>query len=1006
MPMRLFLGLRLRILLVVSGVMIVVLGTITYLQSSRLQQEYLKGLLLRAEGMSEQMAAEIRSLAASTNNLDWVLNLQSINASQLYQREASRGVRHVGVINRDFTQVAHNDVSQRGVKVTDPALLNALRQARPSTVLLGHTYHTLIPVRDDSGLLAMLDIGMASHGIHSALGKQLQQTVLLSLLFMAIGIAGLYSLLNTLLLKPITALQQATRAIAEGQLNTELNQPGQHELGALTLDITRMRDAIRDQISTLETQQRTLEQRVTQRTLALERAKDQAEAANAAKAQFIANMSHELRTPLNALQGFLQLLDRTPLSEHQRDYLSKLHLATGSLLYLINDILDFSKLEAGKIILEQQPFQLEDWLRELSGLISGNLGNKPLELVFELDPDLPSALIGDAFRIKQVLINLVTNACKFTARGDVVIRVESALTASRIAGLRFSVSDTGIGIAQDKLNSIFEDFTQAEASTTRQFGGTGLGLGISQRLVQSMGGHLSVNSTLDQGSEFSFTIPLAVADPIRSLATLRAPLVKHLRILVLSAHQRTATAVMRLIGALDWQAEQAVSADQALARITQAAQDGEPFEVILLDEHLPGLAGLDLCASIQQHTVHLPILMMTSVTGREALLTRHDDIRHHVSGFLIKPLTAGMIVDAITDATLDNRLHLNAPLTRNLTPTLRLRGITLLLVEDNQTNQQVAKELLESEGARVIVADNGALGIAALDEHPDQIDAVLLDVQMPVMDGYAAARELRKRYEPSQLPIIAMTANAMTDDREACIRAGMDDFVGKPFDLDRLVSTVLRHWTPMPVLPDIDAPETPPALANFATAALLDAVDALRRMKGNRKAYCRALQRWLLHLNELQQRLTDEPPTAVDLGRLLHALKGSASTLGAHRLACLADARLTQQGAPAFHTLLNKAIQETTQAITLYLQTQHLQEATLPGEPDTANLAEQLQCLDTLLQARNMRALDVYDDIALQFLDTLTVLNPNAWRDLQDAMQQLNLAAGSLACRHILKELA
>ncbi len=438
------------------------------------------------------------------------------------------------------------------------------------------------------------------------------------------------------------------RAVSMGF--TALHQ--QPEVAQQPLSVPSTRDEIAQLVQGYNEHLVTLEAQ-KQASADLLQARQAAEAASRAKSEFLANMSHEIRTPMNAILGLLALTQSTPLDARQQDYLNKTEGAAKSLLGLINDILDFSKIEAGKMTLDPRPFSVQRLLDELAVVLAANLRSKPVEIRFELAPDVPAHLLGDDMRLQQVLINLAGNAIKFTDAGEVVVAVRALSQDEHEAVLAFSVRDTGIGIAPEQQSHIFGHFSQAESSTTRRFGGSGLGLAISKRIVELMGGELSLQSVLGRGSTFAFVLRLPKAEP--------AP---------------------------------------AMAAAPASRESGS------------------------------------------------------------KPR--------------------------------RLQGLRILLVEDNKINQMVADGLLSGEGAQVTVAANGQLGVEAVFQQPGAFDLVLMDVQMPVMDGYEATRTIRKHPAFAQLPIIAMTANAMAEDRAACLQAGMNDHVGKPFELNQLVQLLLR----------------------------------------------------------------------------------------------------------------------------------------------------------------------------------------------------------------------
>nr|WP_315463207.1 response regulator [uncultured Rhodoferax sp.] len=536
-----------------------------------------------------------------------------------------------------------------------------------------------------------------------------------------------------------------------------------------------------------------------QAKLVADKARLAAEQASLAKSQFLANMSHELRTPMNAILGMLQLLEGTELTDKQRGYTQNTASAARSLLSLLNDILDFSKVEAGKMTLDPRPFRTDQLLRDLSVILSANVGAKTIEVLFDVGPDVPNALVGDDMRLQQVLINLGGNAVKFTEQGEVVIRLRLKATNGAKAFVEFAVSDTGIGIATENQAHIFSGFSQAEASTTRRFGGTGLGLAICQRLVGLMGGTLNVNSVPGEGSHFHFTIPLQIEAPVSDAVSMvqRHPLAAQ-RALVVDDNPVARTLLASMTRSLGWDVEVADGGPQALERVHAALRDGKPYQVIFMDWRMPEWDGWESTRRIREAMRgHAPLILMVSANGRAMMAERTADEQALLNGFLVKPVTASMLLDAVMDAQAASAkaaTGLNPAAPQALDKPKRLDGMRLLVVEDNKINQLVAKGLLKQEGAEVTLADNGQLAVELLAAQPDAFDAVLMDVQMPVMDGYEATRALRAMPAFNALPVIAMTANAMASDREACLAAGMNEHVGKPFEIDHLVRTLL-HFT-------------------------------------------------------------------------------------------------------------------------------------------------------------------------------------------------------------------
>lgn len=530
----------------------------------------------------------------------------------------------------------------------------------------------------------------------------------------------------------------------------------------------------------------------------------EAEAASRAKSEFVANMSHEIRTPLNAVLGLLQLMERTGLDARQRDYVHKAEGAARALLAILNDILDFSKVESGKLELDDTPFRLDELLRNLSVVLSSTLQHKAVEVLFQLDPAVPRALRGDGHRLQQVLLNLAGNAIKFTQRGEVVIRLKLLDSTSDSVRIEFSVRDTGIGIAADRLAAIFEGFTQAESSTTRRFGGTGLGLAISRRLVRLMGSELQVQSTPGQGSHFHFTVDFrrdAETSAFERVVAAENDQHAALRVLIVDDNATAREVLAAMVTSFGWQAETATSGAEAIQRMEAATAAGHSFDILCVDWIMPGMDGWETIQHIRARDAgHLPAILMITAHGRELIAERLGEESNPLDGFLIKPVTPSMLFDAVAQATRGASITVEGHAPANLPTEQPLAGLRLLVVEDNPLNQQVARELLSHAGAEIEVASDGEQGIACVRRASLPYDAILMDIQMPKMDGYTATRVLRQEMQIAT-PIIAMTANALPTDREACLAAGMSDHIGKPINARELIALVLRYCRPAPIAP-------------------------------------------------------------------------------------------------------------------------------------------------------------------------------------------------------------
>ncbi len=621
--------------------------------------------------------------------------------------------------------------------------------------------------------------------------------------------------------------------------------------------------------------------------LAHQQARQLAEDATRLKSDFLANMSHEIRTPMNIILGMAHLALEQQPERRQRNYLEKIQTSAQNLLGIINDILDFSKIEAGKMHLEHIDFYLEDILQRLADQAVFRAQEKGLELLFDLNPQVPTALIGDPLRLSQILHNLLSNAIKFTEHGEITLRIRVEQQQDQQVWLQFEVNDTGIGMNPEQQQRLFQAFSQADSSTSRRYGGTGLGLNICKQLTELLGGSIGLDSEIGVGSTFYFRLPFALQQQQRQLST-DATLVHGMSVLVVDDNPTARDIIQSMLTSLKFYADTAASGTEALEKIQSANSQGKPYQLVMMDWKMPGMDGLETIRQIKQQAgPEAPFFVMVTAYNRDELLEQAAELS--IQAVLVKPLTPSTLLDSILLAFGQQVLHSPRRLSSEQAyrqAITAIQGAHLLLVEDNPINQEMAAEILQNAGIRVDIASNGAEAITMVSRQ--SYDGVLMDCQMPVMDGFEAARRIRLLQPDGKLPILAMTANAMVGDKEKCLAAGMNDHIAKPIEVEKLFLTLQKWITPTRPLASLASVQQQTPVIGLIAGLTVDT--ALHRLGNNQALFHKLLLRFCQTQRDLVPQLNSylENCQQEDAVRLVHTFKGLAGNIGAKALSQLA----------------------------------------------------------------------------------------------------------------------